>query len=136
MGGDFELVEHGGDLGLRGWGATAGEAASQLLLALWAAMYGEEPPPPPSRWDPWKAPADLPLPMATVELLSEALYRASVMGEAVVALDGDPRGARLGLAPIPDGLQPVQEVKAVTYNDPRFERLPDGSWLGRLTLDL
>ncbi|NOZ93486.1 MAG: archease [Acidobacteria bacterium] len=132
----FELLDHGGDLRLRGRGRTAGEAAAGVLRALWAAMFGQAPAPGPERWEPWRAPASLPGAMALVELVSEALYRAVVTGEAVVALDGEPGEGRVGLAALPGGLRPSREVKAVTYNEPRLQRLPGGSWVAEVTVDL
>jgi len=132
----FELLEHGGDLRLRGWGGTVGEAARQLLLALWSSLYGEGGRPQPSRWEVWEVPEDLPLQIVLVELLSEALFRATVDGVALASVDGDLRRARLGLAPIPQELVPVREVKAVTYNDPRLERLAGGDWIAEVTVDL
>ncbi len=132
----FELLDHGGDLRLRGKGRTAGEAAGSVLRALWMAMFGPAPIPGPERWEPWRAPASLPPPMALVELVSDALYRAAVTGEAAVAFDGEPGQGRVGLAALPDGLLPGREVKAVTYNEPRLQRLPGGGWVAEVTVDL
>jgi len=97
---------------LRGSGDTPAEAVSQLLLALWAAVHGEEPPPPPSRWVEWETPADLPPAMALVELLSDALYRVSVTGEAAVVCQDGPGRWRVGLGQSREGLSPRREVKA------------------------
>lgn len=136
MAGRFDLIEHGGDLRLRGMGESVEEVAGELLKALWAAMFEPAPAPEPERWVAWGMPAELMPAMALVELLADALFGAAVDGEAFVAFRGDLFDGDVGVAVLPDGLTAVREVKAVTYNDPLLMRLPDGSWLAEVTVDL
>ncbi len=136
MPGRYTLVEHTADLRLRGEGDHPGEVIVALLRGLGTVLFGREPGGVPARWIPWNAPEGLPSPYALVELLQEALFAAATGDGVAVDFEGDLASGRLGLAPLAPGLEPVREVKAVTYNEARLERRPGGTWVAEVTLDL
>lgn len=136
MPGRYTLLEHTADLRLRAEGGSRAEVVGAMLRGLSVVQFGRELAAEPTRWVAWSAPEGYPAPLALVELLSEALSSGAAAGEAAVAFEGDLALGRLGYAPVPAGLEPVREVKAVTYNDARFQERPDGTWLAEVTLDL
>ncbi len=136
MPGQYTLVEHTADLRLRGEGNHPAEVVAAMLAGLTTVLFGREIAARPTRWVSWRPPEGLPPPLALVELLQEALYAAATGGEVAVAFEGELSSGRLGFVPLPGGVEPIREVKAVTYNDARFERLPAGTWAGEVTLDL
>ncbi len=130
------LSEHTADLVLEAWGEGFDGAVSAALPGLAEAVLGEAPSPrEPAAWHPVVSVAPE-AELAAVEILNEALYRLVHHGELPVAYRGGPGGGELGTAPLPEGLRPVREVKAVTYAEPRCGPAGGGRWELRVTLDL
>ena len=136
MPGRYILLEHTADLRVRAEGGSPAEVVEALLRGIWRVLFGREVEGTPIRWRGWSAPGDYPPHLAMVELLSEALFLAVPGGEVAVAFEGDPLSGRLGLLPLPAGTVPVRELKAVTYNEARFEGRPGEGWIAEVTLDL
>jgi SHS2 domain-containing protein len=111
----FRQLAHTADVRLAVWGASevellANAAAGALRCALERTPRGR-----PRRWIPiarWpRALSD-----RLVRVVNEALFLLYSRRELTVAVRCTPRGALLGVAPLPDGWMPVTEVKAATFH--------------------
>jgi len=112
----FRTLAHAADLRVAVWGGNEAELIQNAILAAGALALGKLHILPVRAWirvKPW--PSDLPARL--VRAVNEALFHLYSKGMIAVKFELVPRGARLGLAPLPPGRRPALEIKAATYHD-------------------
>lgn len=138
----WEHFEHGADIGVRGFGATAAQAFEQAALALTAVITD------PAGVEPREA-VDIACDAADRELLLAQRLNALVYEMAVrrmlfarfeVALDDGPPPrlfARAYGEPVDVARhRPAVEVKGATYTALRVARADDGGWIAQTVVDV
>ncbi len=134
--GSYRFLDHTADLRVAATGRSFAEVTTVLLRTLGEIVHG----PGLSASGPGKTVSVRPgtddPPLALVEILNEALYRMEIERLLPVAFEGDGSGGTLRLVPVPEGAEPIREVKAATYSGARCERLDGGTWIAEVTFDL
>ena len=135
--GNYEILEHTADVGIRAWGPTLAEALEQAARALVELLgAGREGP---GRTRRIAVEAEDPGAVA-VEFLNELLFlheteEAGFGGVRVVRADDRRAEAEVELVPLP-GEPEGTAVKAATYHRLAVERRPDGAVELRVYLDV
>ena len=130
----FRTLAHAADVRVAIWGDDEDDLIGNAVLAATAVALGRVRRCAPSRRAairPW--PRDLP--SRLVRAVNEALFRLYNRSELAVGFERDGGGARLLLARLPAGRQPVSEIKAATWHDLRPRRR-GGRLSAVMTLDL
>lgn len=135
----WQHFAHGADIGVRGLGATPGEAFEAAALALTAVVTD------PARVVPAQAVevrCSVPdLELLLVEWLNALVYematRRMLFSAFEVRLDDGRLEARLGGEPVDvPRHQPAVEVKGATLTELAVRPAPDGRWLAQCVLDV
>ena len=114
----FRQLAHTADVRLAVWGTSEAELLANAVAGALRCALGRTPRGIPHRWIPvgrWPRA----LPDRLVRVVNEALFRLYSRREVTVGIRSTPRGALLGVAPLPDGWMPVTEVKAATFHSLR-----------------
>lgn len=135
----WEHFPHGADIGVRGIGATRGEAFEQAALALTAVVT-----------DPAQVAADTAVEirceapddeLLLADWLNALIYematRAMLFGRFAVTLDDHALAAKIWGEPV-DRLRhrPAVEVKGATYTALSVARRDDGVWVAQCVVDV
>lgn len=136
-GGRFRVLDHTADLRLQLEGQTFADLVGAGCAALRDTVLGDgDPPAGADVRSVAVRPTEASPESALVQILNEALFQLTVRGLVVRAYEGDPTGGLLQCVELAEGVAPIREVKAVTYDRVVCRRLSDGSWSGEITLDL
>lgn len=135
----WEHFPHEADIGVRGLGATLGQAFEQAALALTAVIVD------PAAVAPretirlsCEAPDDE---LLLVDWLNTLIYemvtRNMLFSRFEVHLDGERLSAQVWGEALDSGRHhPAVEVKGATYTALRVARQPDGGWLAQCVVDV
>ena len=135
----WEHFPHDADMGIRGFGASIGEAFAQAALALSAVITDTATITP-------HTPVDIKVMAADQELLLVDWLNALIFEMAThkwlfsrfdvhiedTTLEARAWGERIDIA----RHKPAVEVKGATYTELRVARLDDGSWLAQCVVDV
>jgi SHS2 domain-containing protein len=130
---------HGADVGVRGFGATAGEACEQAALAMMAVITD-----PTTVRQERTVEIELAAPsldILLVDWLNALIYemaeRRMVFGDFEVSIDGDRlKGRALGEDVSCERHAPAVEVKGATYTELAFVEDKPGLWRAQCVIDV
>ena len=137
--GRWEHLEHGADIGIRGYGGSLAQAFAQAALAMSAVVtdLGSIDTAEAITVECEAASPDLLL----VDWLNEIVYqmatRSMLFGRFEVEIQDCRLRARLyGEATDPEKHQPAVEIKGATFTELRVERADNGEWVVQCVIDV
>lgn len=135
----WEHLEHGADIGVRGFGDDPAQAFAQAALALSAVVTDIDRIETTEMVEVECEASDYE--MLLVDWLNEIVYQMAIrrmlFGRFDVAIDDHRLTARLhGETADPDKHQPAVEVKGATLTELRVYQADDGEWIAQCIIDV
>ncbi len=134
----WEHFPHGADVGVRGWGATPGEAFEQAALAMMATITDAEVKPQDCIDVECEAPD---IELLFVEWLNAIIYEMAIrrllFGRFAVRIEGTRLTGKLWGEPVDVARHtPACEPKGATYTALKVAQEPDGTWSAACVVDV
>lgn len=130
----FRTLSHRADLRVAVWGDDEEELIGNAVAAALTLALGARPRLSGATWVKIRVwPDDLS--SRLVRAVNEALFELYTRRRGAIAFQLTASGARLALAPLPEGCRPELEVKAATYHDLKPRR-SGGRLAALMTLDV